>query len=228
MSATLAITRPDACFLMTDAAVYDDQGTLTDIRPKQAIFEDLKMAVTCRGNLSAVDLFTMAIGYEYDSFDAVRRGAPSIFTAIDALMDAFVPGRIYEMVVVGWSDERERGEAIYHATHGQHPEGYNRNGPTLITDAFLPFGHFDSEFPMQLADFDPVAHGIPAFESARDAVVEVNGGHYGGDNFGHTVGGFVQSTVITKEGVSTEIIHEWSDEIGRKIQPEKSAVAVAA
>jgi hypothetical protein len=227
LSAILAITRSDACFLLTDAAVYTDDGTLTDIRSKQAVFEDLRMAASCRGNLAAIDLFSIAIGYNYGDFDAVRRDAPGIFKAVDAVIETFAPGRIYEIVVVGWSDERKRGEAVYHATHGKHPDGYNRNGPTLITDAFLPFGHFDTEFPENAIDFDPVAHGVPAFESARAALVEVNGGYYGGEIFGHTVGGFVQSTIVTSQGVTTDVIHNWSDRIGEKICPVANKVLAA-
>lgn len=234
MSAMIAVTTPDTVFVMGDAAVYDHEGTLTDIRPKTIVFEDLHFAASCRGNLSPLDLLPLAIGDDHASFDDVRRDAPAIFAAIDALMETVLPGAKYEMMLAGWSHERNRGEVVFHATHGNIPESFNQSGPTLLTntlfvrgqelDCLLHIGLPENEW----TGFDPVAHGIPAFERARAFSVDLTCGREDMPLEGYSVGGFVQCVTITADSVRNEVIHEWPDEIGRKIEPASPMAAVAA
>ena len=228
MSALLAVTAPDRAFLMADAAVYDRNGVLTDIRSKTVLLPHMKAAGSCRGNLLPLALMSTALE-DFANWDAFRPNAPAVFQAMDLLMSAVVPGRFYEFCLVGWSDDRGRAEVVFHATHPQIPPGFNVGGPTLITDCLIPRGPgLEELFEIEPAVFDPVANGLPAFDVAHRTPADLHCGQEPDPLMAYSVGGFVQCVTITPDGIRSEILREWPDEVGRPIEPHKEAVRCLA
>lgn len=224
MSALIAVAAPDRAYLMADAAVYDSTGTLTDIHSKILLLPHLKAAGTCRGNLVPLMLMEAALE-DYKSWDDFRPNAPAVFEAVDQLMARLVPGRLYEFTLVGWSDERDRAELIFHATHDDFPASWSRGGPTLLTDFLVPRGPglADAVGSTDSINFDPVKHGLPAFEIAHCTLADLHCGQEPEPLMAYSVGGFAQCVTISRDGIRSQILKNWPDEIGRRIQPEKEA-----
>ena len=36
------------------------------------------------------------------------------------------------------------------------------------------------------------------------------------------VGGFVQHTIVTRQGITTQVVHRWPDQVGRPIELERT------
>lgn len=228
MSALIAATGPDRAFLMADAAVYDRDGIITDIRSKTVLLPHLKAAGTCRGNLLPLALMPAALE-DFASWDDFRPNSPAVFQAMDALIAAVVPGRFYEFCLVGWSDDRGRAEVVFHATHPQIPPGFNVGGPTLISDCLIPRGPgLEDLSEVEPAAFDPITHGLPALEKSHATLADLHCGMEPEPFMAYSVGGFVQCVTITPDGIKSEILREWPDEIGRPIEPEKEAATCLA
>lgn len=221
MSALIAVSTPERAFLMADAAVYNDTGVLTDIRSKIVLLPHLKAAGTCRGNLLPLSFVYLAVE-EFSSWDEFRPQAPKVFRAVDEIMARVVSGRLYEFTLVGWSDERDRAELIFYSTHDDFPEAWNRGGPTLLTDFLVPRGPGLREaLKIEGSDFDPVEHGLPAFETAHRTLADIRCGQQPEPLMAYSVGGFVQAVHISRDSIRSEILRDWPDEIGRPIQPQR-------
>ena len=74
------------------------------------------------------------------------------------------------------------------------------------------------EIPNPIETFDPVLDGLKLLEAQRRTRRPLGRGP--GAVFAHVVGGFAQHTVVTENGISSNVIHCWPDEIGRRIEPE--------
>lgn len=221
MSALLAVSTPDRAFLMADGAVYDRQGVLTDIRSKIVLLPHLKAAGSCRGNLLPLALMSTAVE-DFTSWDDFRPNAPAVFAAMDALMSRAVPGRFYEFTLVGWSDDRDRAELIFYATHNEFPDAWSRGGPTLLTDFMVPRGPgLGDALTIEPIDFDPIRHGVPAFDAAHRTLADLHCGQEPEPLMAYSVGGFLQCVTITPHGMRSEFLREWPDEMGRPIQPHR-------
>lgn len=225
MSALLAVSTPDRAFLMADGAVYDRHGVLTDIRSKIVLLSHLKAAGSCRGNLLPLALMSTAVE-DFASWDDFRPNAPAVFEALDRIMAIAVPGRYWEMTLVGWSDERDRAELIFYATHDEFPDAWSRGGPTLLTDFMVPRGPgLDDALKCQPIDFDPFRHGLPAFDAAHRTLADLHCGQEPEPLMAYSVGGFLQCVTISRAGVRSELLTQWpEDEIGQMIRPELEAV----
>lgn len=228
MSALVAVTAPDRAWLMADAVVYDREGIVTDIRSKTVLLPHLKAAGSCRGNLLPLALMATALE-DFGGWDELRSNLPAVFQAMDLLMAAVVPGRFYEFCLVGWSDDRGRAEVVFHATHPQVPPNFNVGGPTLITDCLIPRGPgLEELFEIEPDVFDPITHGLPAFEKSHATLADLHCGLEPEPLMAFSVGGFVQCVIITPGGIKSEILREWPDEIGRPIDPHKEAAQCLA
>lgn len=219
MSAMLAVTAPEKAYLMADAAVYDRQGVLTDIRSKIVLLPGLKAAGSCRGNLLPLALMATATE-DFASWDEFRPNAPAVFAAIDGIMKIAVPGRFFEFMLVGWSDDRNRAEVIFYATHDEFPEAWSRGGPTLITEALIARGPgLGDALNFEPIDFDPIRHGLPAFDAAHRTLADLHCGQEPEPLMAYSVGGFLQCVTITTDGIRSGLLREWADEVGQMIQP---------
>lgn len=211
MSAFFALAYADRIELLTDGAVYRDDGTLTDIKRKVWTSGHVPIAVTGRGATGVVEGFAAAIVClaACGSFDRTIAGVQDL---LDRRSEKGVPSDV-EMLICGIS-ETAGTKILYFATC----DAYGQGEPWTLLDMGQELG----AGPMpETAGLDAsgglAGCAVPLLESMRrqkgpnptkPGLPEVYG-----------IGGHIDWTVITADGCATERIHEWPDVIGEKIEP---------
>lgn len=222
MSAFITIPYPDRVELLTDGACTDPDGIFLRNQTKVWVAPDLPLAITGVGAMSE-------IGPLVDiTMEACRFG--SVDTAIRLLKDGFERfGPV----------ECERGFRILIACHseiwgaslwsytnhdygtGSTPAyrlslcaGLEAMGPGLKMNDIEAVGLPENPFASGL-----LPHGISLMEAMRSkpgrspSDPEMEPGFY--------IGGHIDWTVVSADGVTVERVREWPDRIGEKIDPER-------
>ncbi|NTA35980.1 hypothetical protein [Agrobacterium salinitolerans] len=210
MTAFIALKYPDRVELMADGAVYAEDGTLMDIRPK--ISAGRSLAVVTRGNATAGKLVADAIAMRSmaSGFDATMEWLQETLSA----RSGQVPEFGFELVVAGISETE--GPIILYATTNSYMDGIP--AWTLLNAGSNVCGGHD--VPLVEADFE---HGLfPAGVAAIDLMRQSPGVNpvkpdlppvYG-------IGGHIDHAVVRADGVTLERVHEWpEDVVGQKIEP---------
>lgn len=214
MSAFYALAFDDRVELLTDGAIYADDGTLLDIRRKVWTSDRLPLAITGRGHSGMVEamatamLFAASIG----SFDeAVER----IDGVLRRRAEKGAPAD-FEVVLVGISESR--GPVIYYAaSRDVHGAGFE---PWRLHDVGREFGGGNVVDVSDLYDGDGLLNiGVELFERMR-AVPGPNPTRPDlPDLYG--IGGHIDWTVVAANGAETMRIWEWPDVIGEPIDPKR-------
>lgn len=214
MSAFYALAFDDRVELLTDGAIYADDGTLLDIRHKVWTSDRLPLAITGRGNFGMVEamatamLFAASIGTFDEAVERIdgvlrrraEKGAPADF----------------EVVLVGISETR--GPVIYYAAScDAHGAGLE---PWQLHDAGREIGGGNVVDASDLDASDGLLNiGVELFERMR-AVPGPNPTRPDlPDLYG--IGGHLDWTVVAANGAETMRIWEWPDVIGEPIDPER-------
>lgn len=212
MSAFYAVAYHDRVELLTDGAVYSDDGTLTDIRRKVWTSDHVPLAVTGRGATGVVEGFAAAI-----MILSARGSFDDTIAAVQGMLERRrekgVPADV-EMVICGTS-ETVGPRILYFATC----EAYAGVEPWTILDAGPELGGGPSPDIDGLdgsnglrgcgAELMERMRRIPGPNPTRPDLPPLYG-----------VGGHIDWTVITADGCATERIHEWPDVIGEKIESD--------
>ena len=222
MSAMLAVTKPDCIHVMADASFYDKQGTLTYFLPKVREVPRANAVFASRGRAMAFPLFLKVCEeFDYNTFDEFVSScaAENVFKVMDGVFAEVAPGEGYEILVAGWSDERKRGEVLYHSTLDLH-EGLEAGTVHLLGDV----AGFGVVAGCEAAEFDPRVDGLKAFDEARRTLCDLSCG-LGEPVMGHSVGGYLNHAVVTPAGVAWDVLKFWPDTVGEKIRPEGEILA---
>jgi hypothetical protein len=215
VSAFYAVAFADHIELLTDGAVYEDDGTLTDIRRKVWTSGRHPIATTGRGDSATVEAFATVMLFRADLVDTVDVAIAEMQSALDRQRDRreYQP---FEMVVCAIS-ETGGPRILYVANQDAHGIGIE---PWMIVDAGPEFGGGPAAVDV---------HGLDASEGLRglgaelfDRMRQLPGPNPAKPDapWVHGVGGHVDWTAITPAGCVTERIHEWPDVVGVKIVPE--------
>jgi hypothetical protein len=220
MSAFYAAAYHDRVELLTDGAVYTDDGILTDIRRKVWTSPVTPLAVTGRGNTRIVEALASAIMCisGCGSFDATIVATQNL---LDRRRENGVPDDV-EMLICGIS-ETAGPKILYFATC----DAYGEIEPWTILD-------MDHELA---GGPTPDVTGLDGSAGLRECGTELMDRmrHIPGpnpmkpdlpDQYG--IGGHIDHTVVAADGCTTERIHEWLDVIGEKIDPKRYGFAEAA
>lgn len=221
MSAFLAVNYGDRIELLTDGAVYTEDGTLVAIREKVFRLSSIPAAITARGAMEPLDmigLYLETVGAFEGSFDATIVHLGSL---LGKMKQQGAPA--FEMVICGISESY--GPVIaYLCTAAAYP-GFE---PYKLYRIEQP--DFGGGAPLDFVAELPAA-GITA-ESVRDGL-----GARGADIFElmrrkagpnplrpdlpalFGIGGHVDLTVISAAGVTTTRLRTWPDQVGAKIDP---------
>lgn len=220
MSAFYAMNYGDRIELLTDGAVYTDDGTLIGVAEKVARLSSIPAAMTSRGDVGALAAFRLYLesaGARAGTFD----GAMALFAAtLEGLKHRRVPA--CEIVVAGISETA--GPTIaYAATVAMHAdfepfalyaiEGPEfGGGPAITLQDLRAAGLAPSDFAGGLA-----GRGADLFELMRrrkgpnpamPGLPEIHG-----------IGGHVDLTTVRATGATTTRLRTWPDAIGAKIDP---------
>ncbi len=206
----------DSVVVMTDGAHYLPDGTIGRLGEKTICFPDSPAVLTSRGRSEFWDQLQNALPAERGSFDSVLSWLPIVVQ--DVARRSWHQTR-QEIAIAGWSNDRARGESYLMFT-ADHIMGNGRGG-TVEVAAFelVELPHFvvsPSPPPSLLAEqgvfgmpaarnFEPIAVGIRIMEAQRRTPPEAYPTP--------TVGGFIKCDTITKDGVQSEIIHHWREDV---------------
>lgn len=217
MSAFYAVAYSDRIELLTDGAVYAEDGTLVDIRQKVWTSEYAPVAVTGRGNVDVVTGFASAILClaVCGSFDATIAAVQDL---LDRRSEKGVPDDV-EMLICGIS-ETGGPRIFYLVTRDVHDAGIE---PWRLVDVGQELGGGNPLTEDERAGLDAsdglLGIAVPLFEAMRSKR-GINPArpdlpdHYG-------IGGHIDLTVVAPGGCTVERIHEWPDVVGEKIDPTK-------
>jgi hypothetical protein len=161
----------------------------------------------------------MALNYD-DLREHAEANMPKWFA--DNRMALHVQGHEnVDLVVTGWSESEDRPTAFFFSSETSSDRIFDVDeyivSPEVSDEEDENLHQLGCELfnDIDIADFDPVDHGIPLMEAQRRTPIKH---HLGGELF--IVGGHVMVSEVTRDGISQKIIHQWPDEIGKPICPE--------
>lgn len=220
MSAYYAVAYPDRVEIATDGAIYDDNGTVIDLRYKAWHSETLPITWAGRGNTIMVD----GIG--------IMLSALAGLGSVDAVLDAFSRAllrneRLREIPIDGviGSISDAGVPQLHWFTTSELFEGYD---PLVLYDVGPEWAGGPHPHPSTLADYgfpDRMANSTLG-ESAGDLFEALRATRM--QHLAHPdqpwiygVGGHVDLTTVRADGVTTERLRTWPDVIGEPIDPAR-------
>lgn len=243
MSALNIVRQPDSIHLLSDGAVYDADGVVRFIRPKTFALPHLRAFIGTRGPDRSTDLIGFALASLHRTFDelvdGIEEGLPEICAACADQLKGAASGRI-ELMIVGWSSERQSFEAYMIATReadwsaeagdGIEQLGVGAYALTPIADWLVISPALSEERLREaLSDgprcdsperFVPEMHGLALLEQQRRIRKGMLPDWQDEDDQHHWVGGFALLSTVTRSGISETVIHDWNDTVGDLIEPE--------
>ena len=226
MSAYFAIRADDAVHLFTDAAWYDETETLTKIETKVIEFPDLNLVATGRGELGIVAMLAGSMARGAKTFDEVIERAPRVLAEAEASLPAIYgeTASAWELLICGWSESRERPEmhiALGYRSPmpGMEPWQLYEWMADVIGAPDIPAETVDMDIDAMLARA-PDALGLAVLSIMRDTP-QPNYSLGPDAPSGHWIGGFAEHSTVSRDGIRRAVLHEWPDEVGRKIEPER-------
>ena len=220
MSAFVSIVHKDSIELLTDAAIYTPDGTLTGIRSKVFTSMHLPMAITGRGTTLALEAMArgiLQIGAALGSFDALVANLEELL--FDQWRDAKagLPEHDIEMLIAGFSEESGPQQWFF-VTHDRQPgiEPFRLVEAPRNCVAGPPVSAAD--VPALSGTIGPgflAKHGADLLEVMRRK--RVSDLVFGTDCY--AIGGRAELTTITKAGATTRTMRTWPDKVGSPINP---------
>lgn len=226
MSAFIAVAYEDRVELLTDGAICDEEtGALIDVRRKVWHSDIVPIAVTGRGNSDAVETVCgaiVAVAEALGGFD------PAMTWLIDALADRQEIGgnNALEIVITGIAESRGPVVLYFSTAEGQVLEGAPVVPWVLFDMAGSAAAPVPSEIDTALVEgLAFVVGGSLAMDAMRKTLT--NDVFRPRLNEQYTVGGCIDHTVISAEGIEVARVHVWPDVIGEPIDPFRPALAAA-
>lgn len=222
MSAFFAMAYPDRIELLTDGAVYEDDGTLVDIRRKVQVSDRLPVAVTGRGPMGIVRGVGLAMMLIANAADSVDEAIQRIDELMQRRAEKGTPAD-FEMAVVGIS-EANGPVILYVSSIDVYGQGIQ---PWKLHMAGVELGGGPR---VDVSDLDPSESlrvcGAELFERMR----RVAGPNPVKPDLAHIfgIGGHIDLTTVRADGCTVERLHTWPvDVVGQKIRPD-GEIACAA
>lgn len=216
MSAVMTIVERDCVHMITDGAIYDQDGVFLYDWQKTTPIPGANAVFATRGPVFAFVAVLAALQeFEFSNFDELRRQIEQVAVKADEILghDPF------ELIVAGWSDESSRGEVLFRQTHGSSMHRSEPGVCYLMGDR--------AGFGVAIAQRWNRDEVLTRFEEARAFQDDITCGR-GEPIMGFSVGGKVWHAVV-RPGVAPEfeILREWDDVPGEKIN-SRPALPVAA
>jgi hypothetical protein len=212
MTAINIVQKKDEILIMTDGAGIGPGGMMNAMVSKVSIIPPALTVIAARGPIQLAPLCALKMQCEGLTFDAFIEILPDLARAFLRDIVSKMAGiqEQAEITVAGWSD-REGAFAVYMMPCddryvGVHPYSLVRHDPSAahVSPAIDP-----AAFRMPpLESFRAELHGVVLMEKQRQE-----------QEYRGAIGGFLQSTRITRRGISSRIMYFWPDKIGYSIDP---------
>jgi len=218
VSAIAAVIQSDAVHILADGAFYDPAtGIVTALDRKVRTIPNVSAAYSSRGAAIAFPLFeAICETHQFRKFDEVVTVLPALLNLHDSYLNLF-GAEGCEMVIVGWSESRKRGEIYARQSHSDTNQ-LVRGECYKWTEGRVCFGVDWKDVP-DGDGFTP-AGTVQAFQRFRETPHDLHCGEREEPHMGYSVGGGVYHCAVTAEGASdVATVHEWPDMVGATIQP---------
>lgn len=227
MSAIFAVCGPTAAHLLTDgASTHVANGNLAEVCRKQLVTRN-RVAVASIGYWDLLGPPIARLIEERKDFDEAVPSLRQMCEVVRAGLPVTGLDRPFAIVIAGWSAARERPElhvcvAPVAGTVPRpitDPTTFEVQGPLATFAAGPPesdlklFAGMQSLFGRYPGAFDPVRTGVTIMKIARKYPYQ-----YADGNWRPCVGGHVLLTTLTRDSITSEVIHEWPDVVGMPIQ----------
>lgn len=221
MSAINVLQYLDGAAVWTDGAHYLADGTLMASAPKVEALPHLNAVVAARAPSLFLPLIASQLGREFDSFDGLVEGLAQAVrvgcTLHRAILERCDLGADFDLVVVGWSESRDRCETwvMFSAARGEQAAWTaHEMGPVVLMPYDEALGDVLGLTDAQLAGgLHPVEDGLRIIEAQR-GVAACQGDR---DQPSHGVGGFAQLTLVARDRIETRVMRRWPDAIGERL-----------
>lgn len=231
MTAIVVVKSSARISLLTDRALYDAEGVVRHIDRKVYPVVSWNGAIFGLGNLAGSFIGASA-AEAFGSFDEfVAKSATAIRDAFErAVASGEMTGQtMVELHAFGWSEARDRTEAyVLHSSAvsaGTSPlfewaasiqkTFISSPVPSLSDWYWLHRQGAEIDIDYDAQTFDAERHGLPLMEVLRRIRAE--------PEFlpseAYLVGGGVDLTEITRDGVTQRMLREWPDVVGEPILP---------
>lgn len=216
-------------YIMTDTAVYYPDGDIAGFMRKVAPVSSFRAAVMARGHIEAAEWFATDIDDAFDSFDAFKTEAGQFFSQwygenADALEVA--GNRGVEVGIAGISEGTGKAEGWVGSTQdarsigGAAPFQFHRMDVFFSPDpgraALIRGGVLEGNGTISRLR-PPIDILTKAIMLQRKTAFPYF------DQEGFIIGGAAEFTEISRDGISTRVVHDWGDEIGEAIDPDRGA-----
>lgn len=237
MSALCMIRCDDGIVLASDGAACDDQGRLSAEVSKVALLPEYDCILASRGagNITATlhsrIQILAGVGFGISGFDDVLAALPDLARHLHGqLLTETGAQQHWTTLVGGFSVARDAFE-IYRISTRSHPAPLD---PEREYEPFAAEPVHGINFCPTPSEAGGIAAGLPADIAAwadlpSDALAvraicgcrtDKHAGEAGGAP-SHSVGTFVQLTVLRRGEVSSRIVHRWPDPLGEPIDPKR-------
>lgn len=224
MSAFFAAAYSDRVELLTDGAIYDDDGVVIDFRTKVWTSDALPLAFAGRGGSTTIELMGTVI--DLCSWRGSVDGALRMFA--ERLESRAYRGQeqaALDGVIAGISETDGPVLYYFHTYKGGGAE-FGDIAPFRLHEVSEMLGaphpspreYRESGLPMFWACDGLAEHGPRLFDLLRRNPLKAVA--LPGQPLVYGIGGHVDHTVLRAESVVTERIHEWPDDVmGERIVP---------
>jgi hypothetical protein len=236
MAAINVIRQSDAVHIVSDGAFCDATGIVCEIGPNAFALPHLPAALAIRGSTHLMPFLVHRLSRECRSFDdMLRKIAPAALEVHASFPMAFGTlgyGTIepdFDIVAIGWSKSRGVPASYLVCSHdravarGLTAEAWQLVelpevliAPPIAEKQISAVGW---SVPYSAESFRPEVDGVALLKAQRTSRRELDPTS-GMRGQVYVVGGFIQLTSVSSHGVSSDVLHWWPDEVGRRIEPQ--------
>jgi hypothetical protein len=238
MTAINVVRQRQAVHIISDGVFCDNHGIVCEIGPNAFALPHLPAALAIRGASHFMPFLAHRLSRECRSFDDVLtkivRTAREVHMSFPMAFGNLGFGSVepdFDLVAVGWSQSRAAPTSYLVSSHDRVvARGLSSSAWQLIElpDVLIAPPIAENEIaasgwavPYSTDTFRPDIDGLALLKVQRLSrrVMEPR---FGARGYVYVVGGFVQLTSVSSDGVNSQILHRWPDELGRRIEPQAS------
>jgi hypothetical protein len=235
MAAINVIRQRQAVHILSDGAFCDPTGIVCEIGPNAFALPHLPAALAIRGSTHFMPFLVHRLSRECRSFDdmlgRIVPVAHEVHVSFPMAFGTLGYGSIepdFDIVAVGWSKSRGVPASYLVCSHDRAvAQGLAATAWQLVElpDVLIAppiaekqISAVGWEVPHSPESFRPDVDGVALLKVQRLSrrQLDVSSGMRGEV---YVVGGFIQLTSVSAHGVSSDVLHWWPDEVGRRIEP---------
>jgi hypothetical protein len=233
MTCIVAARTDEMIALSSDGALVDSKTlNLLANCSKVVLMPECSCIIAQRGAGGMLQALRWRLGVPFD-FDDILQHIVGITREINVdIVREYTFERQWSLVIGGWSDSRERFELYsLRSRDFEMPNGLSGGVDTIpaftlypidgfiaspmpTSEQLLPFGVDWNNLTMDAISLTQrvacATRGMP--EAAQNTGAELSG---------FMIGGFLQTTVLYRDHITSSIVHRWPDVIGEKIDPTR-------